>query len=182
MKKVFFLMAISMLGLSSANAQDIDVGIKGGLNFANISGDGIDADSRTGFHAGLTLEVSLLKTFALQPELLYSTQGAKSGNEEFKLDYISIPILAKYYIVPSLLSIDVGPQFSFLINDNADEFLGAVTEADTSSFDLGAAFGLGAKTPFGLFAQARYVLGITTVSENPDVNNNVFQLSVGYNF
>lgn len=184
MKKVVLSAMILLASIATSNAQNIDFGVKAGLNFANISGANIDADNKTGFHAGVILEISILKTFAVQPELLYSTQGAKnSEGDDLSLDYLSLPVLAKYYIVPGVLSIEGGPQFSFLMNDNISIF-DVVTDADTdaASFDLGGAIGLGVKIPGGLFGQVRYVRGITTVAENPDVNNNLFQASIGYRF
>jgi hypothetical protein len=39
----------------------------------NISND---SEAITSYHAGLVAEVKLLNGFAIQPELLYSTQGA----------------------------------------------------------------------------------------------------------
>jgi hypothetical protein len=35
-----------------------------------------DSEAITSYHAGLVAEVKLLNGFAIQPELLYSTQGA----------------------------------------------------------------------------------------------------------
>lgn len=184
MKNLFLVVIILLVTLTTVNGQSIDFGIKGGVNLANISGANIDAGNKTGFHAGLILEVSLLETFAIQPELLYSTQGAKSASgDDLSLNYLSVPILAKYYIVPAVLSIEGGPQFSFLIEDNID-ILDVVDDlnTDASNFDLGGAIGLGVKIPGGLFGQVRYIRGITTVAENPDINNNLFQVSVGYRF
>ena len=70
-----------------------------------------------------------------------------------------------------------GPQFSFLVNDAEDAF-------ETKSFDLAASGGVELKIIMGLFAQARYNIGLTNVSDNSDVDvkNGVFQLSVGYYF
>lgn len=70
-----------------------------------------------------------------------------------------------------------GPQFSFLAND-ADDI-------QAKSTDIGIAGGVEAKIVAGLFAQARYVIGVTKVSDAEyasDIKNGVFQLSVGYNF
>ncbi len=182
MKNVFLGAMILLASIATVNGQNIDFGLKGGLNLSSISGSGIEADSKTGFHAGVILEVSLLETFAIQPEVLYSTQGAKSGSgADLTLDYLSVPVLAKYYLVPGTLSIDFGPQFSFLLDDNIN-ILDLVADTDAESFELGGVIGLGVKLPLSIFAQVRYVRGITTLAENPDVNSNLFQVSVGYRF
>jgi hypothetical protein len=58
--------------------------------------------------------------FAIQPELLYSTQGAtyKNAVEEFnnELGYLSIPVLAKVSL-NKFISLDFGPQASFLLSE-----------------------------------------------------------------
>lgn len=178
-------MVIAAFGFTNtAKAQDINFGIKVGANFSNLNGADIDLDGRSSLHAGVVLELELMDKFALQPELIYSTQGAEIPDlAELKLDYLSLPILAKYYLVKGF-SIEAGPQFSFLVNDATESLQDgvAVDDFEGESFDLGGVIGLGFKTPVGIFAQARYVIGLTAVEENPDIKNGVFQISLGYNF
>ncbi|NER14586.1 outer membrane beta-barrel protein [Leptobacterium flavescens] len=184
MKKLLFFLSVSLLAVG-ANAQDVKFGVKGGLNVANITGSDISLDSRISLHLGVTSEISLTDKFSLQPELLYSAQGSDIGDLiTIELDYLSLPILAKYYIADGF-SVEAGPQFSFLVNDNVsfDDGLGGQTvDIDANSFDLGASLGLGYKFDMGIFTQARYTIGITALDENPDIRNGNFQLSVGYQF
>ncbi|RYG43202.1 MAG: PorT family protein, partial [Chitinophagaceae bacterium] len=123
MKKLLILLLIC--ASASSQAQLVRFGLKGGANFSSFNGgvDGIDYKAKTGFHAGALVELKLLENVALQPELLYSSQGADvEGIGDFNLDYISVPVLAKFYVVSDKLSIDVGPQFSFLIDDTKKVF------------------------------------------------------------
>ncbi|MHA3786687.1 porin family protein [Flavobacterium hauense] len=182
MKKIIFLF-VALAGSFAAQAQGINFGIKAGANFANFSGD-IDTDGITNFHAGAVLELNIVPMFSVQAEGLFSSQGGKydtvlDGAEDINLDYIAVPVLAKFYILPDRLSITAGPQFSFLVSD-ADEVL------KTKSFDLAASGGVELKIIAGLFAQARYNVGLTDINDDGDfsgnVKNNVFQLSVGYMF
>ncbi len=84
--------------------------------------------------------------------------------------------MAKFYVIPSKLSLDVGPQFSFLLNEDvAEQFEG-------ETFDFGLAGGVGIDVTKSIFLQARYVIGLTEASQNADVTNRVAQLSVGYKF
>ena len=39
MKKILLLAVVTVLGFTNVNAQEIKFGVKGGLNFATISGD-----------------------------------------------------------------------------------------------------------------------------------------------
>lgn len=170
-------MAILLVaGSTSMNAQGIDFGVKAGANFSNLDGDGIDGDNLTSFHAGAVLEVNLFENFSLQPEVLYSSQGTKLEDEDIKLDYISVPVLAKFYLISDKLSIEAGPQFSFLVNDDVPEVF------ETKSFDFAAIGGLGLNITNNLFVQARYVVGLTDTTKEAEVTNKVIQLSVGWKF
>ncbi|QEE49680.1 PorT family protein [Flavobacterium alkalisoli] len=182
MKKIFFLIA-AFAGSFAMNAQGIDLGIKAGANFSNFQGD-IDSDGITSFHAGAALEINLVPSFSVQAEGLFSSQGGKAKYdadgavgvaEDINLDYISVPVMAKFYIIPSKFSLMAGPQFSFLVNDADEAF-------ETNSFDLAASGGVELKIIMGLFAQARYNIGLTDTFDNVDSKTGVFQLSVGYYF
>ncbi|MDV6167957.1 porin family protein [Flavobacterium sp. DG1-102-2] len=171
-------------------------GVKGGVNFATVTGDDFDSpDSRTSFHVGLLAEFPLAEIFSLQVEALYSGQGFKSdvnggifggeGKVEYQLDYINVPVLAKVYLIEGL-SIEAGPQFSFKVNEEIDADANAdggdldVNEAE--DFEFGVAAGLTFQTKMGLFATGRYNLGITDVVKDQDIKNSVFQIGIGYKF
>ena len=181
---------------TSASEKGPSFGVKGGVNFATISGDDdSDPDSRTSFHVGLLGEFPLTDMFSIQAEALYSGQGFKSnipggivggdGKVEYQLDYINVPVLAKIYITTGL-SVEVGPQFSFKVNEEVDSDANAdggdfdVNEA--KDFDFGVAGGLTFQTEMGLFASGRYTYGLTDIIEDMDSKNSVFQLGIGFKF
>lgn len=160
-------------------SQGIRFGLKGGANFATLDGD-FDSDNLTSWHAGGVLEVNVFQNFSVQPEVLYSSQGAKvDGADDFKLDYISVPVLAKFYLISDVLSLEAGPQFSFLVNDSYDDLMGDI---ENESFDFAAIGGIGFNLTDSFFAQARYVIGLTEANKEAEVTNKVIQLSVGYRF
>ena len=179
MRKILFLLA-AFAGSFAMQAQGIDFGIKAGANFANFNGD-IDSEGITNFHAGGVVELNLVPMFSIQGEALYSSQGATYKDTAFdiaadlNLDYISVPVMAKFYVLPEKLSLMAGPQFSFLVSEAEESF-------EAQSFDMAAAGGVELKIIAGLFAQARYTIGLTDVYEDIDSKNAVFQLSVGYMF
>ncbi len=184
MKKLL-LAVIAVFFIGNLNAQDVKFGAKAGLNIASINGGSNNADARTGFHIGLISELEISDHFSVQPELLYSMQGSVVEDfSKIKLDYLSLPVLAKYYITEGF-SIEAGPQFSFLVNDVIDFDQNVPfddTDTNAENFDLSAAVGLGYKITSKIFAQARYTVGVTTIEENPDLKNGVFQFSLGYQF
>ena len=185
MKKLLLLSTFVVFGLStSIKAQNVDFGIKTGLNMANLTGGDADRNNLFSFHVGGLTEFKLSDTFSLQPELLYTRQGSEVENSlKIKVDYLAIPLMAKYYLTEKL-SLEAGPQLAFLINDKAEFDDSAIPDAETdaSSFDFGLNIGLGYAITSNVFTQARYNYGVTTVAENPDIKNSVFQISLGYKF
>ncbi|MDR0230219.1 MAG: PorT family protein [Flavobacteriaceae bacterium] len=202
MKKIVLsVLAIGAFAFT-ANAQtpDIKLGAKAGVNFSNLSNFD-DSKMKTGFHVGALAEIFINEKFAIQPELLYSTQGVKgkSGSgisglfgqkvdATLKLDYINIPIMAKYYVMDGL-SVHAGPQVGFLVKGEMELKSGGDKATkdikdQCNSVDFGLNFGAGYELPMGVFFDARYNLGLTKVlkDSNESVKNGVFQLSVGYKF
>lgn len=206
-KKLVFLAAIAVMSVTAVKAQEIRLGVKGGVNFATFSGDNLgDVKSRTGFHLGGLVEIPVTERFSVQPEILYSAQGAEyrtSGTDLLgsyedkrteKLDYISVPVMAKFYVVDGL-AIEAGPQISFLTsekwevqrkqNGNTASIDGESNNRSSIDFSLGA--GASYRLPMGVFFGARYNFGLTNVNDGEfkddnKIHNNVFQLSAGYSF
>lgn len=217
MKKLMLLAAAAAFGLSSVNAQEVKFGAKAGLNLSTIGGDfgvsDFDEDTNTkskvGFHVGGLAEIVLSDKFSIQPELLFSQQGAKieysfSGfpednyDVETTLSYINLPIMAKFYPIENL-SIEAGPQFGFLISDkDVDSDDGTISgegAPEYKSFDYGLNIGAGYKLDNGVMFQIRYNVGLAKIDDVPnDIEgfgvfgstfsrkNRVLQLSVGYMF
>lgn len=183
-----------------AKGSDINFGLKGGLNFAMIAGDGSDNfDGKFGFHVGGVVEFPISETFSVQPELLYSSQGDKETFDgmdiKYKLDYLNLPIMAKYYLSEGF-SLEAGPQIGFLLSAKAE---GGGVSLDIKELikdiDFGLGFGLGYKLENGLNFSGRFNVGISNMVDSSGNllgeqiefgdstnHNNVFQLSVGYFF
>ncbi|HKX86514.1 MAG TPA: porin family protein [Flavobacterium sp.] len=170
-----FVVFFSTLG----QAQLLKIGVKAGLNYANFSGSDLQTDAITSYHAGLSAQIKLGNKLSLQPEVMYSTQGATLDNvsEEVKakLGYMSIPLLARVHMGKSV-SLDLGPQFSYLLSKDVD------FDTDINEFDFAAVGGLTINLTESIFVQGRYVLGLTEISKNADAKNSVGQLSVGFSF
>jgi Outer membrane protein beta-barrel domain len=179
MKKYFLSSLLFLLFCPSSQAQLLKMGIKAGANYANFTGSDLQTDAITSYHAGLSAQVKLGDKFSLQPELIYSTQGASYKNvlEEVKaeLGYLSVPVLARIHLGKTF-SLDFGPQFSFLLSKEVD------FDTDVNEFDFAAAGGLTVNVTEKLFVQGRYIAGLTEISKNADVKNSVGQLSIGYMF
>ena len=140
---------IAVLSFAKVNAQDIKYGVKVGLNNYSVNGvvsslDDIgvydseiygvpSSNSRISFHLGGVAEFALSEKFAMQVELLFSSQGQRTideikSTEPFtsdrvvlstdlvtKLDYIVLPIAFKYKATKAI-SIEAGPQIGYLVS------------------------------------------------------------------
>ncbi len=189
MKKITLslLAVFAFSGAALAQTPDIKLGAKAGLNISNVSN--LDnTSSKTGFHVGALAEIFINEKFSVQPEILYSSQGVK-GDDSFKLklDYLNIPIMAKYYVMDGL-SVQAGPQIGFNVKaDSEYKEFGTKVKQDVkdniNAVDFGLNFGVGYELPMGVFADVRYNLGLSKVNkEGESSKNGVFQLSVGYKF
>jgi hypothetical protein len=195
MKKI--VLAIAILITLNSTAQKINFGIKAGLNMSMLTGSKDQImSSNNGFFGGAILEYKILGKMAIQPELLFSAQGAKLESKDLtfsitrKMDYLILPIMVKYYIKSGLF-VEAGPQAGFLISANQDvenRITNISTSEDikeaTKDLDMAANVGIGYELLDKVVAQVRYCIGITNTSDlqNTNIKNGVFQLSVGYKF
>jgi len=177
---------IFVFAAGTATAQNINIGIKGGLNSYNIETDNNSGlDSKIGVHIGLIGHIHLTAMYAIQPEIVYSMQGAKSGNTDINLDYINVPFLVQY-MFDNGFRIQAGPQVGFLISAEAENNNSTNDiEDDFNSMDLGLSFGVSyVHPPTGFGVDARYNLGISDISDNSNVEstNRGIQIGVFYLF
>ncbi|WP_264521383.1 porin family protein [Flavobacterium sp. N1994] len=220
MKNLFVTAMLLVFGLtmaqnsspSKASKTPIKFGLKLGLNIANLTNteDGSSSVSpRTGINLGGYLHYKVAEKWALQPELLYTTQGniVQSNNVKvtYMLDYIAIPLMAKYYPAKGF-NVEFGPQLSFIVSKKAkgesngqsttidlDELFAASNlNAKVNTFDLGLNFGLGYELKNGINFSGRYTLGMLKVFKGADVvysngseqviKNSVFSFGMGFTF
>lgn len=206
MKKLLLFTAVALFALTTAQSQEFRMGAKAGLNVASLGGDSYygglgSLGSRTSFHIGGLVEIPLMGKFSLQPELLYSSEGSDWSfgtlGDDTKLDFIRIPVLAKFYIIEGL-SAEAGPVFGVLVNAEGTYYnsSGVLVSGDTKDYyrSFDAQFGIGAsyRLNMGVFFSLRYNKGLLNVNEEYEVlgtryntgknQSNVFQVSAGYSF
>lgn len=160
-------------------------GLKGGVNVSSFKQSNAEWDSRIGLHIGGLAHIHLAPDWALQPEIQYSQEGAKSTNEtKVKLDYVNIPLMLQY-MFSNGFRIEAGPQLGFLINEKYEDEDGTEYEAeDFKSINGALGLGLNYLSNSGLGVGGRYNLGLSDISESSGskVKNNTFQLSLFYMF
>jgi hypothetical protein len=174
--KILLLSAFIVLVSNAVSAQAW--GIRAGANISDINGNGLDTNAKTGLYVGVYREIPMIKSLLfIQPEVQYSQEGFETdGFGDTKIDYLTVPILAKVYVV-KLLSFETGPQFGFVVSDNVDY-------TDVNSFVPSWAFGTSLNLPLGLSINARYITGLDDTFENPTLSgkNQVFQIGAAFQF
>ena len=185
------LLALCLLSVADASAQ-VTLGLKAGINRSDLSihdadGENVDVKSKTGFVGGAYLQFGLGDVFAVQPEVLYSAQGAKQpvGDATLSLDltYLSVPLLFMARIPagdsPIWPILYVGPVVSFEMDCKLKgEVDGSTTSVDcdggdeptnrTSGTDVGMTFGGGFDFFFGSIRtqlDARYTIGLNNIDD-----------------
>lgn len=184
MKRIYLnVLTIVFVAISSGVfAQGIGIGIKAGANFANQKITDASPESITGFNGGAYITLAFSEKWAIQPELLFSSQGSEVPDRDQirDLDYFSIPVLLRWKPI-GLISFHAGPQFSSLLS--AVDKSGNSIEDDFKNSDFGLALGAGVHLPLGINGGLRYVWGFTNVSELQDdheIKNKSFQIYVGW--
>ncbi|HEY9047756.1 MAG TPA: porin family protein [Ohtaekwangia sp.] len=187
MKKTTTVLLFVFFASVGALAQGLSGGVKAGLNLANQTFSGNGYTSSPGFlpsiHGGVYVTLMFTDHFGLQPELLYSGQGAKSGDVKLKLNYVTIPILLRYN-VNDILSFHAGPQFGVLLSAKSKVGSNSTDVKDQlKGSDVGAAIGIGVDLPMKLNFAFRFVKGFSDINDVTDSykqKNYILQFSVGY--
>jgi hypothetical protein len=192
MKHVLIFFAAALFYSAPLFAQKTTFGVRAGVNISkwNFAEEeaGYRARSKAGLEAGFLADIKLSKQFSLQPELLYSRYGtglASQGESvKYNVNYLVIPVLAKYSLRGNGLSFLAGPQVGFLLSanykyqgtkNNLKEYLNA-----TNFF---AVLGADYTFPIGISVGARYNFSLGEIQKEGEtkVRENSFGISAGYN-
>lgn len=179
------MIVIAAMTIQFAEAQT-KFGLKAGANFATFTGsDAKDLDMLTSFYGGGFVNLELTDMISIQPEVLYSAQGAKSSEMGVditsKVNYINVPIMLQLKF--GSIYAEVGPQIGFLMSAEASSSGVTIDFKDnTKSTDIGAAIGAGFKFENGLGIGARYSMGFSSIDDvgDSDIKNSVIGLGLSY--
>ena len=184
--------------------QPITFGVRGGVNFAGMSGsDADDLDGRVGFNFGVNVDIPLLQSLYLQTGL-YATQKGWKYEETYYDEkyeetanplYLEVPVLASYrynFSDAVQLQFNVGPYFAYGIagkvklSDSEEEYKEDYfgdddDQAGGKRFDVGLQVGTGV-TIKKFFVGCAYEFGFAKAVEDSNAKNTNFMVNVGYNF
>jgi outer membrane protein with beta-barrel domain len=195
---VLAVVAVAVMTASSAAAQEMTYGVKGGVNFANLRFDDAEDtsfDDRIGLAAGGYVTIPLAGRLSVQPEVLFSQKGAKfdelGARGRLELDYLDVPVLMRYSFGRWRgFHVFGGPSIGLKLKARAvAEFAGEEDETDigddVETIDFGVAAGAGIE--IGRFTiDGRYVLGLSNVNaveaEQAKIRTRVYAGMVGFRF
>lgn len=190
MKKLF--LCATLLAVCAISQGQIKYGIKAGANFYKFSGSDaklgdVSPKFKVGFAGGALVNIPITEMFSLQPEVLYSMEGAKyeaNGDKLiYKTDYINIPVLFQYNA--SGFYGETGPQVGFLASAKATDGSTSTDVKDQlKSINFSWAIGFGYKLQNGFGVGARYNLGLLSVADdsNSKVKLGGFNVGIFYMF
>lgn len=183
MKKLFMIAAL-MVATLSANAQGMFIKPMVGGTLATLTGDVSHNKMKVGLVAGAEFGYLFNENMGVTAGLLYSMQGSaiKDVDDKIKMDYLNIPILFNYYIIPGL-AVKAGVQPGFLMKSKwGDEDFKDYNE----KFDLSIPLGLSYEIS-DFVIDARYNLGVTNILKDVHgsywdgkARNSVIMLTIGY--
>ncbi|PWN64149.1 porin family protein [Chryseobacterium viscerum] len=199
MKKQLLNLCIVIGTMSFAQSTDEPrFGVKAGGNLSSISGS--DSKSKIGFYAGAFVNVPISDAFSLQPEIVYSQQGAKvKGDYEMatytiknmqqNFGYINVPVMLQYNATPEFY-LEAGPEFGLLVNAQAKGNINGQTYKANNkdsfrTFNFGAGIGLGYRFTPNIGVNVRYIAGLTDTIKyglGETSRNTNFQLGINYLF
>jgi Outer membrane protein beta-barrel domain len=193
--------SIVVLAAAPARAQWLNLGAKGGVDFATQRLSGGDGSSpapkqRIGLVAGVFETLPLSSWIDVQAEGLYTERGSKvtlgglTTTEE--IDYLDVPVLArvKTGVGKWKLYAAGGPSTAFKLRARTrTSFSGATQEIDLGSqvetIDFGVSMGGGVERG-RLVIDARYTLGISDIDKDKadatKTTNRTVVVTVGYRF
>lgn len=189
MKRIL-LTVIAFYSIYFLQAQEVKLGLRAGISLASFNVTGVDVGTRNkiGPDIALLAELPISDRFSVQPELGFVSMGSKlqSGSDKatYNLNYLKIPILARYHS-PEGWGIMAGPAFASLLsahgqlNDgtpkvNAKEYF--------NNNDFFAVIGMDYQFKMGLNLGFRYNLGLTQQNRDPsaEIWNRALNFSIGY--
>ncbi len=202
MKFIFSLSLIlsGFLMVSPLSAQIFNAGIGGGLNIAQVEGDGFSGYNKAGASFGLFVNTFSRENVAIQMEMNYSSKGSQvrttiEDPRYYRIDlrYIEIPVFLRYFTAMGLIA-EAGLSGGYLFYSREEDELGELPQADTHPFrktEFAAHGGIGWLFTENITVNARISYSLIPVRDhagggkyyfNRGQNNNVISFIVQYLF
>jgi Outer membrane protein beta-barrel domain len=193
MKTKLFLPLLAAILFSQAMMAQFHIGIKGGANITKIDSKSFKDQFSYGYHLGGFAEIGCGNKLGIQPEVLFSQVSTSidsnykhvyqnvfnSDQSKVKLSYLTIPILLTYKLIGNFMTLQAGPQFGVLMNQDKTLLQNGGEAFKKGDFSMvgGVQFKLSA-----IRISGRYVVGLNNINDidNQDQwKSQGFQVSLG---
>ena len=186
MKHILTIMFAVLAMSITAKAQSWAWGPKVGMTFSTING-AENAEVREGVVAGLFAERAVNEWLVMQADLLFSQHGydlKADPKVRYRVDYISLPIVGKYYLIDNL-NFQLGGQFEYLVGAKK-KVSGSSSQSvrdEFNRYNIAFIAGIGYDFDFGLLLEGRYFYGLTQMTPLQDNSRSGYlQFAVGWRF
>lgn len=201
-KLLFFMLCFFLFQVTKAQT----FGIKGGVNFANMtfSASGMDFSPKSifGIHVGPVAEFELQESLFFNTGILYSLKGYKmkmdfmgeTSETSVNFNYLEVPLYFAYKHSlndATKLFAQAGPYIGYALSGKGKSD-GETEKIDfkddgVKRFDFGVGIGLGLELG-PIVPSISYQIGISNLADADEdegdvkIKNKVFQISVAYMF
>lgn len=203
-----FIYCLLIIGFATNINAQAKFGVRAGLNLANVNisseGLSISPDGKVGLTIAGIANIGITETFSIQPEVHFIQKGYKlevdflgsSSEQKLKLNYLEVPIHAKYKFSDGNIAgyVLAGPSIGYALSGKNENCLDGDCDTEDLEFNDDDGFNrtevglsIGGGVHIGqIFVDLRYVLGVSNfasddVSET-EIKNKGFQIGVGYMF
>ena len=217
--KKFLIAAVCVLSAATLSAQrasststsffsaerpekTVNLGLRAGYTFSNVlekwDGESESYGGKSGFLAGLNVDVAFMQSFGLNTGIFAVSKGYKYSEdgytETFNPMYLEIPVLASYrfnFGETSRVEVDFGPYFAVGVGgkykykydgeSESEKIFGG--EYGANRFDCGLKVGAGV-TFNKIYVGLHYAFGLTNLYDVDEgsIRNRNLSLTMGFNF
>lgn len=181
MKKFIIFCLAAITFSTSSMAQGFRLGLKVGGNMNKVEGQSFNDGFKFAYHAGAFAEIDFSKKFGIQPEVIWNQMGGVPANMNtlystvtntafnlnniYELNYLSIPVLLRYNLMGGFLTLNAGPQFSILLQQDKSLLQNGRDAFKSGDFSMVAGAQLNILM---LRVYGRYNIGLTNINNIDD--------------
>lgn len=201
MTKWLFALSLVFFCFSTSHAEGFRIGIMGGANVERTNGTSISGNFTGTFMGGGYIGVGG-KKLKIQADFLFSQGVIRTGPNfktafkdyisenasnikegSFELDELSIPVAIGINLLPKVLWLEIGPQYTAIVSITDERsFLKETEKVFTKGYISGIA-GLYLELPLNFNLGVRYIAGISDRNNTPinDIwKTDKFQVRLGF--